>query len=64
MFKALLEKMLLKYLGEYITGINRKEIELGLWRGKLNIFRLGINEAAIDKLGLPLEIKYSHIEKF
>jgi vacuolar protein sorting-associated protein 13A/C len=37
MFESILEKVLLKVLGDYITGIDAKNLNIGIWSGDVVI---------------------------
>lgn len=64
MLEVLLEKILLKHFGRYLSGLDRGNIHLGVWSGNLLIQNLGLRPEVIDRLELPLQLRFSHIEKF
>ena len=64
MFEALLEKILLSHFGQYLSGLDRNNIHLGVWSGNLIIENVSLKSEAIDMWELPLQLRFSHIEKF
>ena len=64
MFEGLLERILLSYFGKWIVGIDKNNLQLGVWSGDVIIENVGLNIEAIDELSMPILLKYSYIEKF
>ena len=42
MFETLLEKLLSKYLGRFISGLDKKNLHLGVWNGNIVIENVNI----------------------
>ena len=40
MFESLLEKILSRLMGEYIEGISKDQMKVGIWSGKVDISNL------------------------
>ena len=64
MFEALLEKILLSHFGRFLSGLDRANIHLGVWSGNLIIENVSLKPEVIEMLELPLQLRFSHIEKF
>ena len=63
MFEKLIEQLLLKYLGDYIEGINPENLSLGLWSGTLSLEKIKLKAKAIDDLKLPFKLSFGIINK-
>ena len=63
MFEKLIEQLLLKYLGDYIEGINPENLSLGLWSGTLSLEKIKLKAKAIDDLKLPFKLSFGLINK-
>jgi len=63
MFETILEKILLKYLGEYLSGLNSSNLHIGVLKGDILIENVTIRPEVIEKLDLPLKMIYSNIGK-
>ena len=61
MFETILEKLLVQYVGQFVEGIDRENLHLGIWGGSFFIQNVRVNPGVIDSLELPLKITYSHI---
>jgi len=62
-FEGLLESILVKSAGKFVTGIDKKNLKIGIWSGKVLIERVALNKNIVEMLDLPLKIKYSSIGK-
>lgn len=56
MAKELLLNALVSILGDYIEGITKDNLKLGVWSGKIELKNLQLNHSGIEKLKLPLNI--------
>lgn len=63
MLEGILEGFLMRYLSKYLNGINSKNLSLGIWSGLVSIENISINQKAIDIMGLPIKLSFSHIKK-
>ena len=63
MFEKLIEQLLLKYLGDYIEGIDPSNLSLGLWSGTLSLEKIKLKAKAIDDLKLPFKLTFGLINK-
>ena len=63
MFEKLIEQLLLKYLGDYIEGIDPDNLSLGLWSGTLSLEQIKLKAKAIDDLKLPFKLTFGLINK-
>lgn len=62
MFEGLLEIILQRYFGQYIYGVDKSHIHLGVWSGNLLIENVRLKQEIIDLLELPIYLKFSFIE--
>lgn len=63
MFEGLLEKILQSRLGQYIDGLDRKNLSMGVWSGNILIENACLKSSAFDKFKLPFRIKFGKIAK-
>ena len=63
MFEKLIEQLILKYLGDYIEGIDPDNLSLGLWSGTLTLEKIKLKAKAIDDLKLPFKLSFGLINK-
>jgi len=63
MFEKLIEQLILKYLGDYIEGIDPNNLSLGLWSGTLTLEKIKLKAKAIDDLKLPFKLSFGLINK-
>lgn len=61
MLEALLEKFIINYLGRYFSGLDKKNIDIGVWKGDVSIENLALNHELFDIDSFPLEALFSHI---
>lgn len=61
MFQGLLERILLKYFGEYLLDIDQNGISLAIWNGSLKIEGLKLNPSLFSNSNLPIKLKYGWI---
>ena len=57
MLERVTSKILSKYLGDFVKGLNHDHIHLSLLSGKATFENLEIKEEAIDRLNLPLVLR-------
>lgn len=63
MFEGLLERILLAYFGQYIDGVEKDHISLGIFSGDLIIQDVSLKKEAIDALELPIKLRFSKIRR-
>jgi len=61
-FESLLEKILGRILGEYIEGITKDQMKVGIWSGKVDIRNLKIKPSVINQLNIPFSLNFGMIE--
>jgi vacuolar protein sorting-associated protein 13A/C len=61
MFEAVLEWVLLKYLGRFIQGLDTNCLHVGVWSGNVVIENVSLRPDVLEMLGLPLQVKYSNV---
>ena len=60
--KNIIESLLVKYLGKYVDGL-KNSLDIGLLDGEVSIENVSLKASFINDMGLPLTLKFSHIEK-
>lgn len=63
MFESLLEKILNKFLGDFIEGFDASNLHIGIWSGEVTITNVALKADVVKMLELPIGIKFSHIGK-
>ena len=63
MFETLLEKVLTKFLGDFIEGFDASNLHVGIWSGEVTICNVSLKADILKMLELPLGIRFSHIGK-
>jgi len=63
MFERWLEKFLRKKVGEFLDGINKTNLKLGLFHGNVIIKKIAIKPKVFQKMGVPGNLKFSWVEK-
>ena len=63
MFEGILERILQSSLGQYIDGLDRKNLTMGVWSGNILIENASLKASAFDKFKLPFTIKLGKISK-
>jgi len=63
MLEALLEKFIINYLGRYFSGLDKKKIDIGVWKGDIAIENLALNHDLLTTSNLPIEVVYSYIAR-
>ncbi len=61
MFELLLEKVLLNIVGPYIQGIDRQNLQLGIWSGNVSVHNVSIKPEILKILELPFKMKFSSV---
>jgi vacuolar protein sorting-associated protein 13A/C len=63
MFEGLLERILLRLIGDYIEGLNRDDLHISVWAGDIKLNRLKLRRGALDSLNLPIDVHDGVIEE-
>ena len=64
MLRKAVVTVLTKYLGQYVKGLEEKNLKLSLsTSGKLELSDLFLHEDALDDLELPITVKYGEFNK-
>jgi vacuolar protein sorting-associated protein 13A/C len=61
MFESLVEDLINKIIGEYIEGINKNDIKVGILSGKVEVKNLKLHHHMFHKLGLPFKVMFGVI---
>jgi hypothetical protein len=62
MFEKLLEKILSRILGQYVDGISKDQMNVGIWSGNVDISNLRLKQQIIQELNLPFQLKFGMID--
>jgi hypothetical protein len=57
MLESQLAFLLQRYLGDYVTGIDRASLEVSVLRGDVSLANLSLKPGALDGLALPLTVR-------
>lgn len=63
MWEAIIEKVLTRYLSEYLDGIERDKLRVGLLRGDAELTDLILKPETADLLRLPFSVVFGRIGK-
>lgn len=61
MFQTILKKLLIKYLGSFIQGLDKNKLSLGVFSGDIIIENVSLKENILEMLDLPMSIWFSDI---
>lgn len=61
MAKELLLNALVNVLGDYVQGITKDNLKVGVWSGKIELKNLQLNHQGIEKLKLPVSVINGYI---
>src|SRR5688572_613562 len=61
MFESILEKVLINNVGPYVTGIDKKNLKVGIWSGDIVVKNITIKPEVFKTLDIPVELKYSSV---
>jgi len=57
MFEEIVTRILVRYLGDFVEGINKEQLRFSLLEGKVEIHDLRFKTSGLKKLRLPVEVK-------
>jgi vacuolar protein sorting-associated protein 13A/C len=63
MAKSLLLNVLVDVLGQYVEGLTKENLKLGVWSGKIEFFNLKLKDSALDQLNLPIQVKKGSLKR-
>jgi vacuolar protein sorting-associated protein 13A/C len=63
MAKSLLLNVLVDTLGNYVEGLSKENLKLGVWSGKIELFNLKLKNSALDNLNLPIQVSRGSLKK-
>eukprot|EP00981_Chlorochromonas_danica_P001560 scaffold341_cov154-Ochromonas_danica.AAC.4 len=63
MAKSLLLNVLTDVLGNYVEGLTRENLKLGVWSGKVELTNLQLKPSALDQLNLPIRVVKGSLSK-
>ena len=63
MLEAVVQKLIDKYLGKYIEGLDRENLKLGVMKGDFIVEKVKLQENISSVLDLPFRIVFSYIGK-
>lgn len=62
-FESVVANLLNAYLGHFIDDVNASQLQLGAWKGNVELKNLAIKEDAFASLDLPFKILHGHVGK-
>lgn len=57
MAKRLLLNFLMDYIGEYVDGLSRDNLRMGVWSGEIEFHNLTLKPSALAHFNLPVNIE-------
>ena len=63
MFESILEKILISNFGKFIEGLDKKNLQIGVWSGNIVIQNVSLKPDILNILELPIQMKFSFIGK-
>ena len=57
MAKRLLLNFLLDYIGEYVDGLSRDNLKMGVWSGEIEFHNLTLKPSALAHFNFPVNIE-------
>ena len=58
MFETILEKVLNKYLGDYVEGLSKDALSVSIWGGDIQLTDIMLRKDIFTKLKLPMKLIY------
>lgn len=62
MFEKLLERILERILGQYVDGLSKDQMKIGIWSGNVDISNLRLKQSIIQQMDLPFQLRFGMIE--
>jgi vacuolar protein sorting-associated protein 13A/C len=63
MAKSLLLNVLVDVLGNYVEGLSRENLKVGVWNGTIELYNMRLKNTALDDLNLPIKVQRGCIKK-
>ena len=63
MAKDLLLNVLVDILGNYVAGLTKENLKIGVWAGKIELFNLKLKSTALDQFHLPVQVNKGSLQK-
>lgn len=63
MFEGLVANLLNKHLGEFLEGLDKKQLSLSVTSGKVHLTNLKVKSTCLDVLNLPIAVKSGSVGK-
>ncbi|KAL4498677.1 hypothetical protein ABPG73_003474, partial [Tetrahymena malaccensis] len=63
MFQGIISSVLDKVAGEYVLGLNKENLNIGIFSGEVKIENVSLNPNVVNMLDLPINHQYSKIKK-
>ncbi len=61
--EGLVSGILVKYLGDYVVGLQAENLRLGIFSGDVSLSNLELNPNALDELQIPVRVKSGFLGK-
>ena len=61
MFESILEKVLNKYLGDYVEGLSRDDLSVSIWGGDIQLTDIMLRKDIFTKFKMPMQLIYGQI---
>jgi vacuolar protein sorting-associated protein 13A/C len=61
MFEKIITDVLNRVLGDFIDGLDSKQLNISLLAGDVELFNLSIKNTILDNLPLPFKVKYGKV---
>eukprot|EP00741_Cyanophora_paradoxa_P004884 tig00000849_g4739.t1 len=63
MFEKIVADLLDRYLGKYVKGFNREQLNIGVWKGDIRLEKLELRPESLDSLNLPITVRRGYLGK-
>jgi len=61
MFEGIVEQYLLRYLGEYIVGLDKQNLSVSALKGQIHLRNARLKQEAVELLNLPCQLIYGEV---
>jgi vacuolar protein sorting-associated protein 13A/C len=61
MFERIISNVLVRLLGDYIEDIDSKSLDIGIWKGALELNNLRLKRTALDMFDLPFCVVHGYV---
>ncbi|VEU24436.1 DEKNAAC105592 [Brettanomyces naardenensis] len=61
MLESLVATVLNRTLGAYVENFDPAQLNIGIWSGDVKLRDLKLKEESLDRLGLPIALKFGHL---